>query len=396
MAERLSRNELYNLVWSEPLRTLSARFGISDVALRKTCVKAAIPTPERGYWARKDAGHKVVQTALPLRPPGMDDEVVVAGAGKWWYRDEKKEELHAPLPPPPEFPEPIDAVRGRIAKNIGKVSVSKGVHLWHPVIDALLKEDERRREQLRTDPYPTPWNKPRFDTPSERRRLRILNSLFCAVLKMNGSASSGEEKAGHFFVTFYHHNVGVKLVPSQQSRRRARRGTEKVEPPEPGLTMSILESSRSESARFMWRDEDTSKLEDHITEIAIQTALAAEIQYREGALRQHQFRVEHRARMEAEERKRQFETERAERERLRQIEQARIDRLLRDATAFQQADQIRKYVVAIRARVQSDDSLTDKEFQMWSQWALTNADRIDPSVEGAYLAGMREEIGDNA
>jgi len=160
--------------------------------------------------------------------------------------------------------------------------------------------------------------------------------------------------------------------------------------------MSILESSRSESARFMWRDEDTSKLEDHITEIAIQTALAAEIQYREGALRQHQFRVEHRARMEAEERKRQFETERAERERLRQIEQARIDRLLRDATAFQQADQIRKYVVAIRARVQSDDSLTDKEFQMWSQWALTNADRIDPSVEGAYLAGMREEIGDNA
>jgi hypothetical protein len=59
MAERLSREELYELVWSQPLRTLSARFRISDVALKKTCLKAAIPTPERGYWARKDAGQKV-------------------------------------------------------------------------------------------------------------------------------------------------------------------------------------------------------------------------------------------------------------------------------------------------------------------------------------------------
>lgn len=47
MAERLSRKELYYLVWSEPLRTLSSRFGISDVALKKTCVRAQIPTPDR-------------------------------------------------------------------------------------------------------------------------------------------------------------------------------------------------------------------------------------------------------------------------------------------------------------------------------------------------------------
>ena len=47
MSERLSRQERYDLVWSEPLRTLSARFGISDVALKKTCAKSLIPTPER-------------------------------------------------------------------------------------------------------------------------------------------------------------------------------------------------------------------------------------------------------------------------------------------------------------------------------------------------------------
>jgi hypothetical protein len=52
--------------------------------------------------------------------------------------------------------------------------------------------------------------------------------------------------------------------------------------------------------------------------------------------------------MEAEERRHQIEAERAERERLRQFEQARIGRFLRDAAAFRQANQIRKYVAANR------------------------------------------------
>lgn len=41
------------MVWSEPLRTLSAHFGISDVALKETCTRAEIPTPDRGYWLRR-------------------------------------------------------------------------------------------------------------------------------------------------------------------------------------------------------------------------------------------------------------------------------------------------------------------------------------------------------
>ena len=57
MAERPFTEELlYDLVWRQPLRNLSERFGISDVALRKCCERTAIPTPERRYWARKVAG----------------------------------------------------------------------------------------------------------------------------------------------------------------------------------------------------------------------------------------------------------------------------------------------------------------------------------------------------
>ena len=66
MAERLSRKALYDLVWSEPMKNLATRFGVSDVGLKKTCARAAIPTPDRGYWAKKEAGKETFQAALPL------------------------------------------------------------------------------------------------------------------------------------------------------------------------------------------------------------------------------------------------------------------------------------------------------------------------------------------
>jgi hypothetical protein len=92
MARRLSRKELYALVWSEPMKTLSARFGISDVALKKTCARAEIPTPDRGYWAKKEAGKSALPAALPGRPPGMDD-VRVGGGSSYWHWDWTEEEL---------------------------------------------------------------------------------------------------------------------------------------------------------------------------------------------------------------------------------------------------------------------------------------------------------------
>src|ERR1700730_5447972 len=111
MAERLSRKALYDLVWSEPLKTLGSRFGISDVALKKTCARSAVPTPERGHWAKKEAGKSTPQPPLPERPPGMADEVVVAKGSSYWHEQWTKEELMAPLPPLPEFHAPLEAVR---------------------------------------------------------------------------------------------------------------------------------------------------------------------------------------------------------------------------------------------------------------------------------------------
>ena len=47
-----SRVELYELVWAKPMTHLAKELGLSDVGLRKICVKFGIPLPLRGHWAR--------------------------------------------------------------------------------------------------------------------------------------------------------------------------------------------------------------------------------------------------------------------------------------------------------------------------------------------------------
>lgn len=69
---QISREEMYRKVWSTPAIQLAKEFGISDVALKKTCKRMGVPNPPRGYWAKLSAGQQPAQ--IPL-PPGKDGQL---------------------------------------------------------------------------------------------------------------------------------------------------------------------------------------------------------------------------------------------------------------------------------------------------------------------------------
>ncbi len=93
-----------------------------------------------------------------------------------------------------------------------------------------------------------------------------------------------------------------------------------------------------------WSDGDDARLERQLAEIATEILLHAEVRYRESVVRHYEWRVERKAQLEEERRRRKLEAERAEREHIKRLEQARTDRLLADAAALQQASIIRDYV----------------------------------------------------
>jgi hypothetical protein len=61
-----SRFELYELVWAKPMTHLAKELGLSDVGLRKICIKFGIPLPPRGHWARLQFGKQDPRPQLPF------------------------------------------------------------------------------------------------------------------------------------------------------------------------------------------------------------------------------------------------------------------------------------------------------------------------------------------
>jgi hypothetical protein len=60
----VSREDLYALVWSEPMSRLARRFGLSDVGLAKACRRMMIPVPGHGFWG-KEGGWQGTTTNSP-------------------------------------------------------------------------------------------------------------------------------------------------------------------------------------------------------------------------------------------------------------------------------------------------------------------------------------------
>jgi len=69
----LTRKELYDLVWAEPLSRLAKKYKISDNGLRKICKHMNIPIPAMGHWQKIQYGKRVIVTKLPTKYEGIDE-----------------------------------------------------------------------------------------------------------------------------------------------------------------------------------------------------------------------------------------------------------------------------------------------------------------------------------
>jgi len=66
----ISREELYELVWSMPMTQASKRFSVSGSYLARVCKGLRVPRPERGYWAKLEVGKAPSRPPLPEPLPG--------------------------------------------------------------------------------------------------------------------------------------------------------------------------------------------------------------------------------------------------------------------------------------------------------------------------------------
>jgi hypothetical protein len=396
MIKQFSRRALYELIWSKPMREAAAENGISDVGLVKVCRGAAIPTPPQGHWNKVRAGKPTVQIELPPRPPGVPDEVTFGGASYYTagYPQGPQSEDEEPQFVPPHFEEDLPPILERIRKSVGRVSIPKTMASPHPLIARLLQANDARRKERLESGYSFSWNAPLFESPFERRRLKVLNAIFIALLHEGYKPSIEGKEARNVGVTIGKQHVDFDLDGASQKKPEGWR-YDGCPPPQFGpdekLRMEISHPKEAPEMRWSWLDGD-QKLETQLTEIVVCLIYAGEIQYRAHAQSTYEWQLERQQHRREERRKQKEEAERQERLRLERQERTRVQGLFQEANNWRRAREIREYVTAVeKAGARSSTSLDRRRLDDWSRWALGLADRLDPLRAGRLEENVRPE-----
>lgn len=360
--ETYTRQQLHDLVWSGPMRDVSKKLGLSDNGLRKNCVKAFVPLPPQGHWNKLNAGQKVKITPLPPRPPGISDTI---SFGPWDYRAHERQ-LRENEPVAPVFDEPVEALRERITRNLGTVVASKNLSPPHAAFRRQVEDDERRAMQ-------SSWHTPIFSTPLEKRRLRILQGLFYGLARLDCSVTVQGRETRNICVGVGNQSVYIAL---ERARQRGRLPDDKDEE---RLKFSILKGYGSAEERLSWGDTADEKLEAQLSTIAVEIIVTGELQYREHVVWRYEDAVRRREEMRKEEIRNKLAAEKAERERLEKLEADRLKRLTDSADDHRKAESIRHFVAVVAGLAQGR---TPEHFESWRDWALEQADKLDPIATG--------------
>ena len=376
MRAKLTRQQLHDLIWSAPMRDIAKQLGLSDVGLRKRCMRSFVPPPPQGYWNKVKAGQSPKRLPLPPRPPGVPDEIYELHES---YNDQAKRVMVEELVPP-VFPEPIESIRERVRKNIGLVKASRDLTTPHIAFRRQVEDDQRKKLAGST------WDRPQLDTPFEQRRLKILQGLFYGLSRVDCTASVEGKDVRKIYIEVGHQRVQITLdkIESRNHRQQKAEG-------HPALKLTLLKQSYSETERTAWRDSESARLEDQLSEIAAEIVVAGELQYREHLEWRYSSDIQRRKQLQEEAVKRKIAEEKAEVERLRKLEEDRLRRLLDDAGNHRLANDIRLFVATIGALPAA--GATPEDAARWRDWALAQADRIDPVVTGAIWQAINDLVG---
>jgi hypothetical protein len=382
---RFTRQELLDLLWTKPLRTLAPEIGVSDPALKKAAVRAGLPIPPLGHWIKLAHGKKsAIKPTLPPRGFGSPQEIEF-GFEEWPYPPKKL----PPAPEPPDAPvfdETVESVRERAVKAVGKIVVARDLKMPHPFVRTLLADDVAMAEKARMAPsYMVSSYPVRYVSPIDHRKLRLLSALALGLARAEVKLSLWRAERATIQVGD-NHSFPVSVTGKTEKGRK---------PVDASNKLSIIAgmAPRGDGRVIArWEDDQDRRLESFITEIVVEIAVLAEAQYRKGRLAHHQWQVEWWLAEVEQARKAKLEAERQERERIEKLERDRIRRLLRDATRLGQADAIRAYVAEAGRRSAGDVDVDAEAFDRWRRWALEQADRIDPVASGAFLKAI-DDVG---
>lgn len=397
VARTLSREDLYELVWSKPMLELAKDFGISDVALAKRCRRLAIPVPGRGYWARVDAGQKPYRPKLPKREP------------QW--RDQQALTVQAPQPDDQAVASEIAAGSDSlitIRKRVAELQIASA----DSIVDCLaaIKRTARHLKHARRAEFifdrgekVGPLVSLDVSEPALERACLLADRILKACESLGWSFVAPEHKAvesrsderyqspelppappvGQILVAGEH--VGLHIeerlreetrdpTPAELAREKREygyRAARKIQVPTGNLRVVRLDTYRifGTPTRLTWYDRGNTRVEERLPDILVGFyELALSIKARRAEDERQEL-----ARREAERRREELEARQSANASL-------IKQLETDAGAWHRARHLRRYIRAARKALGANTiraRFRDQHID-YLDWAEAYVDQLDP------------------
>lgn len=344
----LTRQQLYDLVWSRPMTAIAAEFGVASVAFAKNCSKLDVPRPGRGYWQRLASGLDPERPPLLPAAPGKRESIELT----------KHERLSTPALVAPEPP---------------LVEVPERVRRLHPVVKQMaeLLSGDRNGSMLTIPGHERSLL--RVSAAAKPRALRILHAL-PTVFEERGHQCRLQKGYSKYTLDMLVGGAAVGLTLHERSKLVESTGDAKTWRQHDSIPSGRLALAVGGAhASFRWSDRKQRSLEDALGEVVLEVEASAVYQVEtakrhatEEAVRQDEKRVlEHAARRAAHRR-------------------ALADDLGAMAASWSEARRIMAFLDAAALVVPT--AARSHEFTAWLAWSRAHAAAIDPLSRGAAVA----------
>jgi hypothetical protein len=368
---RLTREELYERVWTKPTTKVAKELGISDVALAKICTKLNVPKPPLGYWRQVEVGQRVRKPPLPKASRTGRNEI-------WIRATEKKIQVDTQ---DPALAELLKFERDPANKIIVRDSLRNAHPLVAQTRDALANG--------RTDEYGRVWpDHPkghhldiRVSKNCLRRALLILNALLKGLESRGFSIEPAKDGwrttriiAGGVEVRFY-------LMEKVDRSERVASPKEKKEhygyqprwlfTPTGKLIFAI--DTYQDVGKKRWADKKATPLEQQLNDVVIGVLTAAAAS-----------RVEEARRKEEERRRADEQRRREELARIQAEEEKRQAALELEVDLWTTSRNILAFLEACEEAIAGRFGPVEPDSREgnWLLWARTYANRLNPLKNG--------------
>ncbi len=253
---RVTREELYALVWAKPMIRLAEEFGVSTTTLAQICARLDVPCPPRGHWIKKEFGKKLVTFELPPRTDDVLESAEIVAA-----------------PPRPAALQEAARSAAKAAERVAGVAVPDSMRSLHPRVMAWLAEhseaQRRRREEARQHGRDSWYARvPVADlTERDQYRFRVTSAIFTALEKAGGGIEASPINGRVTFLIDGHKvdcSIAEKLVRSSRPRDEAHDWTAYPHWHSFGLTSSgfLRVTITHYSAGRQWIETDRKSMSD--------------------------------------------------------------------------------------------------------------------------------------